>query len=136
MTTAGVGAYRNARVGTGRAGAQARTARFNRNMLKVVGAAVMVSLFVYISRMAVIASGSKTINTLRSEISALESNRQYLEISLSARQNLDRVYDEAVGRLGMSYPDAGRVRVVSLSGDTALSNAQTAYEGGAQSATP
>lgn len=127
MTTAGVAvshavprttARRHAPTPQQRAAMAARAAkaRFNRTMLKVMGCVLMVCLFVYITRMAVIASGSKNIEGLRNEITALENNQQYLNIQLTARANPQRVYDEAVNRLGMGYPDESRVNMVVLPG--------------------
>ncbi len=132
MTTAGV-------AGRGSYGAPARetvrVSRFNRNMLIIVGAVLAVSLFVYISRMAAVAAGSKSISALNAQIAAERSRCQQLEIVLAERRNLDMVGDEAVNRLGMIRPDAASVRVVSLP-DMDGGGAQTVYDPADDTATP
>lgn len=105
-----------------------RTIRMNRIMLGATTTLVMLCLFAYISKMAAISSTAKEINQTRKEISNLKEEQQYLEVVLSARQNLDRVRDEATGRLGMNYPEEGQVQVVSLSGYSASINTQTAHD--------
>ena len=105
-----------------------RVARINRMMLWSTTGLVMLCLFAYVGRMADISSGAKEINQLRREISGLKEEQQYLEVVLAARQNLTRVRDEAMGRLGMSYPVEGQVQVVSLSGYSASANMQTAHD--------
>ncbi len=103
-----------------------RAARMNGIMFRLFICLVMVLLFVYIGRMATISSGAKQITQIRRELSDLEEQRQYLEIALSARQNIDRVRDEATARLGMSYPTD--VRLVSLNGYVAAADTQTAHD--------
>lgn len=105
-----------------------RTIRMNRIMLGATTTLVMLCLFAYISKMAAISSTAKEINQTRKEISNLKEEQQYLEVVLAARQNLDRVRDEATGRLGMNYPAEGQVQVVSLSGYSASVNTQTAHD--------
>ena len=103
-------------------------------------ALVAVGLFIQISRTAAISAQSKEISQLRSAIQELTVEQQYLQITLSTRQNIDRVRDEAMGRLGMNYPVEGQVRVVTLpfgqyagaANQTADGDAvETAYEEGA-----
>ena len=108
---------------------QERAARLNRGILRAAICLVMICLFVYISRMATIASGAKEISQIRQEIAQLKDDQQYLEVMLAARQDLDRVRDEAMGRLGMNYPAEGRVQMISLSGYVAGGATQTAHEG-------
>ena len=105
-----------------------RIARTNRLMLRVTIALIVVSLFVYISRMAAISANAKEIAKIRQEITQLKEEQQYLEVKLAARQDLDRVRDEAMGRLGMRYPEEGQVQLVSLGGYLAGENWQTAHD--------
>ena len=105
-----------------------RIARMNRIAFRATTALVVVCLFVYTSRMAAIAAGAKEISSIRQELTALREEQQYLEVKLAARQDLDRVRDEAVGRLGMRYPAEGEVIVVSLSGFNGSTNTQTAHD--------
>ena len=147
MAQAGA-AYRGAsrtQISGGRTGAQravhpggaaararrARIARINQIMLRVTVALIVVSLFVYITRMAEISANAKEINRIRQEITQLKEEQQYLEVKLAARQDLERVRDEAMGRLGMNYPDEGEVRLISLSGYASGLNTQTAHDNAA-----
>ena len=91
-------------------------------------ALIVVSLFVYISRMAAISANAKEIAKIRQEITQLREEQQYLKVKLAARQDLDRVRDEAMGRLGMGYPVEGQVQLVSLGGYRAGSSTQTAHD--------
>lgn len=102
--------------------------RQSRRMLCVFSGILAVSLFVYISRMATISSQSKQISQLRAEISTLTSDKQYREISLSARQNLERVQYEAINRLGMVYPQEGQIQLVRLNGEYADDGVLTVYD--------
>ena len=105
-----------------------REARMNRVMLRVTIGVVVVSLFVYITQMAGISANAKEIGRIRKEITQLKEERQYLEVKLAARQDLERVRDEAIGRLGMGYPDEGEVRIISLSGYASNLNTQTVHD--------
>lgn len=105
-----------------------RAAQINRAMLWLTTGIVMVCLFVYVGRMAGISADAKEISQIRREISELEEEQQYLEVLLAARQNLTRVRDEAIGRLGMGYPQEGQVQIVSLSGYSTSVNTQTALD--------
>lgn len=102
--------------------------RQSRRMLCVFSGLLALSLFIYISRMATISSQSKQISQLRGEISALTSDKQYREISLSARQNLERVQYEAINRLGMVYPQEGQIQLVHLGGEYAPDGVMTVYD--------
>ena len=110
---------------------KARAARINRMMLRVTIALIVICLFVYISRMAAISAAAKEINQIKQGITQLKENQQYLEVMLAARQELDRVRDEAMGRLGMGYPTEGQVQLVSLSGYAPSANTQTAHDNAA-----
>jgi|GEM_PF-5280201 len=136
MTTAGAGTVRTAREARADRYAQYHTARLNSMMLKIVLAVLAVSLFLYITQMAAIGSGSKAISALRAQIAAEESRRQQLEIALVERCNLEMIGDLAVSRLGMVRPDASSVRVVSLAGETAVNSAQAVYDASGESAAP
>ena len=105
-----------------------RAAQINRTMLWATTGLVMLCLFAYVGRMADISSGAKEINRIRKEISDLKEEQQYLEVVLAARQNLTRVRDEAMGRLGMGYPVEGQVQIVSLSGYSTSAITQTAHD--------
>ena len=105
-----------------------RIARTNRLMLRVTIALIVVSLFVYISRMAAISANAKEIAKIRQEITQLREEQQYLEVKLAARQDLDRVRDEATGRLGMRYPEEGQVQLVSLGGYLVGESRQAAHD--------
>ena len=136
MTTAGAGTARRI-TGAAQTGyEQARAARLNGMMLKIVRAVLLVGVFLYITGMARVAAGSKSINALRAQIAAEESRRQQLEIALYERHNLEMIGDLAVSRLGMVRPDAAAVRVISLSGETGVGDAQTVYDAIGESAAP
>lgn len=113
-----------------------KTAAMNRRMFIIALALVLASLFIYVNRMAAIAGGAKTISRLRTQIAAEESRRQQLEIQLAERQSLDMIGSEAVSRLGMVRPGSWSVRVVTLPGDAASGESQTAYDAAGESATP
>lgn len=105
-----------------------RIERTNRMMLRVTVVLIVASLFVYIGRMASISANAKEIAKIRREITRLREDQQYLEVKLAARQDLDRIRDEAMGRLGMGYPVEGQVQLVSLGGYVAGSGTQTALD--------
>lgn len=125
MTQAGA-AYR----GAGRTASvrRERAARFNRRMLRIAMGLVVLCLFVYIGRMASISAGAKEISRLEAELVKLDEEQKYLQISLAARQNIDRVRDEATGRLGMRYPEEGEVQIVSLNSYASRNNTQTVHD--------
>ena len=107
---------------------RARAIRMNRIMLRLTIALIVVCLFVYITRMAAISAAAKEIGKIKQEITQLKEDQQYLEVMLAARQDLERVRDEATGRLGMRYPTEGQVQLVSLSGYAPSANTQTAHD--------
>ena len=108
-----------------------RAERMNRMMLRMTIALIAVSLFVYIGRMASISANAKEIAKIRQEITQLREEQQYLEVKLAARQDLERVRDEAMGRLGMGYPVEGQVQLVSLGGYVVGSGTQTVHDNAA-----
>jgi len=110
---------------------RARAARMNQMMLQVTIALVVVSLFVYITRMAGISANAKEISRIKNEITQLKEEKQYLEVKLAARQDLERVRDEAIGRLGMNYPDEGEIRLISLGSYAQDPNVQTVHDNAA-----
>ena len=114
--------------GTAAQAQRIRVAHTNQMMTRLMIGLVTVLLFVYIGRMASISASAKEISRIRQEITQLREEQQYLEVKLAARQDLDRVRDEAVGRLGMKYPEAGQVQIVSLGGYTVNVNPQTALD--------
>ena len=130
MAQAGVANRSAARMNAARM-RRIREARINRLMLKLTMALIVVCLFGYISRMTVISAGAKEISKIRQEITKLQEDQQYLEVLLAARQDLDRVRDEAVGRLGMGYPKDGQVYLISLGGYASSANTQTAHDNAA-----
>ena len=100
----------------------------SRNMLFLLGLVLVCSLFFHINRMSAIAAGAKEISALKREIATLTSDKQYREISLAARQNLERVQYEALNRLGMVYPGEGQVQVIYLDAFLGDSGLRTAYD--------
>ncbi len=104
----------------------------NRSMAFFLCVVLVIALFVYISRMATIASGAKEISMLRQEVANLNSDKQYREITLASRQNLERVQYEALNRLGMVYPQDGQVQVIYLGDYTVDPGTRTAYDTGAK----
>lgn len=110
---------------------RARAARVNQMMLQVTIALVVISLFVYITRMAGISANAKEISCIKKEITQLKEEKQYLEVKLAARQDLERVRDEAIGRLGMNYPDEGEIRLISLGHYVQAPNMQTVHDNAA-----
>lgn len=105
-----------------------RIERTNRMMLRITAGLIIASLFVYIGRMASISANAKEIAKIRREITQLQEEQQYLEVKLAARQDLERVRDEAMGRLGMGYPVEGQVQLVSLGSYVAGSGTQTVLD--------
>jgi len=86
----------------------------SRMLMLVTLAMIVAGFFVSVNRMAGIAEQSRRLEELRGAVRELTVEQQYLEITLATRQNLDRVRDEAMGRLGMGYPTDEQIRVVSL----------------------
>lgn len=87
---------------------------------------LVVCLFLQINRFAQIAAQSKHIASLVNEIKRLEGEESNLNLRLSARENIERVREEAMYNLKMSYPGEGQVRVVSLNVMSAETLAQMA----------
>ena len=83
-------------------------------MLGITAVLIVIALFVHIGQLARLASVSKQIDALKKEIALLEEQHQYLQITLATRQDMDRVRDEATGRLGMIAPSDDKVRYISL----------------------
>ena len=102
--------------------------RQSRRMMCVFSGLLVTALFVYISRMATISAAGKQISQLKRDISALTSDKQYREISLTARQNIERVQYEALNRLGMVYPKEGQIQLVHLGGENAGDGVMTVYD--------
>ncbi len=92
-----------------------RKEKINRIMLWITGGVIAAALFVYVDRMADLSAVSKQINQLRAGITELEEQKQYKEVELAAAQNIDRVSDEAIGRLGMITPSLEQTRYISIS---------------------
>jgi cell division protein FtsL len=88
--------------------------RFNQVMMGITAGLVVITMFVHIGQLARIASVSKQIDALKKELDLLEEQHQYLQITLATRQDMDRVRDEATGRLGMIKPSDDKVRYISL----------------------
>ena len=89
--------------------------RFNQIMMGITAVLVVIAMFIHIGQLARITSTSKEIDALKKELKRLEEQNQYLQLTLATRQDMDRVRDEATGRLGMVNPSDNEVRYVSLS---------------------
>ena len=98
-------------------------------MMKVAVALIAICMFVYIGRMTTVAAGAKEIDRIEQEIEDMKEWKQYLEVNLAARQNINRVKDEAIGRLGMIYPQESQIYLISLNGYAASANTQTVHDG-------
>ncbi len=83
-------------------------------------------MFVQIGRLAQIAGQTKQISSLSASIRQLNNEKANLEVRLSMQQNINRVRDEAVYKLGMIHPDEGQIRVISLNGYYASAQTQMA----------
>lgn len=81
--------------------------------LALLGVALMACLFVYIGRMAAASAAAKEIDALTQAIAEEQRISQQLTLQLAARMDPARVRDEAVGRLGMSYPGEGQIFTLS-----------------------
>lgn len=90
--------------------------RINFAMLCTAACLVVVMLFSYIGRMAEVSALSKEIDRLNAEISDFKEQKQYKEFELASAQNIDRVKDEALGRLGMIVPTEEQIRYIQLNG--------------------
>ena len=99
----------------------------SRFLMYMTLAVLAACLFTQVNRYAQIAQRTKRITALVGQIQALESDRANLELRLSARENLQRVRDQAMYNLGMDYPKEGQVRVVSA-GVLTAAQPQTAAE--------
>lgn len=111
----------------GQSRAQRRRAQnLSRALMYMTIAVLAVCLFLQVNRYAQIASQTKRISALVTQIKNLESDQANLQLRLSARENLKRVRSEAMYNLGMDYPAEGQVRVVALNGTSAQLQAQTA----------
>ena len=106
-----------------------RIMKINAMMTKVAVALIAICMFVYIGRMTTVAAGAKEIDRIEQEIEDMKEWKQYLEVNLAARQNINRVKDEAIGRLGMIYPQESQIYLISLNGYAANANTQTAHDG-------
>lgn len=110
-----------------RARAARRKAQSTGRMLMYMTFAVLAAcLFIQVNRYAQIASQTKRISALVSEISDMEADRANLELRLGAQERVKRVQQLAMYELGMTYPAAGQVRVVALNGLTTDQQTQTA----------
>ena len=101
-------------------------AAMSKALMYLTVALLATALFVQIGRLSAIAAQNKQISVLTSEIKALESEKANLEVRLSMQQNINRVRDEAIYRLGMTRPEDGQIRVVSLNGYSVSTRTQTA----------
>lgn len=101
-------------------------AAMSKALMYLTVALLAVALFVQIGRLSAIAAQNKQISVLTSEIKSLESEKANLEVRLSMQQNINRVRDEAIYRLGMTRPEDGQIRVVSLNGYSVSTRTQTA----------
>lgn len=86
--------------------------------LVLLCAALMACLFVYIGRMAAASAAAKEIDALNQAIAEEQRISQQLTLQLAARMDPARVRDEAVGRLGMSYPGVEQICILSAAGET------------------
>lgn len=105
-----------------------RAIRFNRMMLRTFACVTVACLFVYISRMAEISAGAKEISRIRNEIGQLLEDQECLESALAENQKVQRIEDEAIGRLGMSKPEGDQLQLVSLNSYISGTNTQTAHD--------
>ncbi len=78
--------------------------------------AVAVGFCVGMMNLSFVSQNRQEIQRLRDELDELASQKQNLEVRMSLQLNMDRIQDEAINRLGMVYPSAEQVRVVSVGG--------------------
>ena len=97
-----------------------------RAMMYLTVAVLVLGLLLQVGRLAQIASSSKRISTLTTEIKDLRGERENLEVRLSMQQNLDRIRDQAINKCEMTYPTEGQIRVVALMGSGSEPLTQTA----------
>jgi cell division protein FtsL len=88
----------------------------NRIMLMVTGILIVMAVFVYITRMGQIHELSKQASFLESEITQLNEDKQFKEVELAAAQNIARIKDEAIRRLGMVEPSEEQIRRIPIKG--------------------
>ena len=87
-------------------------------------------LFTQISALAKITQNAKWIATIQTDIHEMRGESGNLTVRLGMQQNINRVRDEAIYRLGMVQPQAGQIRVVAMNVPTGNLQMQTAYSGG------
>ncbi len=100
--------------------------RLTRFMMYLTVVVLILGVVMQVGRLAQIASSSKRISTLTSEIKDLRGEKENLEVRLSMQQNLDRIRDEAINKCEMTYPSDDQIRVVSLMGSGSEPLTQTA----------
>ncbi len=91
-----------------------KAAERNRLLMYLTLGVFILCLFLQVNRYAQIASQTKRISRLVNEIKQLENDKSNLTLRLSARENINRVREEAMYNLGMDYPTEGQVKVVAL----------------------
>ncbi|MDL2206156.1 cell division protein FtsL [Eubacteriales bacterium OttesenSCG-928-N13] len=102
-----------------------KASKLSRILMYATIALALMLVFMQISRLAELAGQTKQIATLVTGIRELQNERNNLEVRLSMQQNINRVRDEAVYKLGMIQPEEGQIQVVSLNGYSAPAPMQT-----------
>jgi hypothetical protein len=105
---------------------RAETPALTRAMMYLTVMVLVAGLVMQVGRLAQIASSSKRISTLTTQIKELRGEKENLEVRLSMQQNLNRIRDEAIYKCDMGYPTEDQVRVVSLFGSGSEPLTQTA----------
>lgn len=92
-------------------------------------ALAMVLMFVQITRIAEISGNMKRISSISTVIREAQNEKGNLSVRLSMQQNITRVRDEAINRLGMVEPDPHQIKVVSPNVNSVDSQMRTASAG-------
>lgn len=98
----------------------------SRLLMYITFVLIVALCFVQITRLANIAQNTKQISNLSTEIRRLASEKTTQLQRLSMQQNITRVREEAIYKLGMIQPEDGQIRVVSLNGHSANTQTRTA----------
>lgn len=108
-----------------RARREIRATKASRAAMYLFMALALTLVFLQIGQLAQMAQNTKEIASLSSGIREKKGDAGNLNMRLSMQRNIKRVYDEAVGRLGMIQPEDGQIRVISPVGHSTEIQQQT-----------
>ena len=107
-------------------GVRRERSRLSRRALAVWVLAALVllgSLLLYVTQGIQVIRMGYEIDRMRNRFHEVKVERERLEVELASLQDLGTVQREAVGRLGMVFPEAGQVVVVRASAGLSVAQA-------------